>query len=293
MIDWHDITAQINTASGLTLNASVVKSVGGGSINSAYLLGEPNQGVFVKTNRPNQLGMFLAEAAGLASLSEANAIAVPTVYCTGKTRGVAFIAMQALKIGRAKTASKQQFGSQLAAMHRFQKQRFGAAINNTIGYTQQVNTWHDNWFTFWRENRLNFQLDLAKNNGAAAALIDNGFDLSERFEVLFDSTPKAACLHGDLWQGNWGFDESGQPLIFDPAHYFGDRETDIAMTKLFGRASDDFYAAYQDAYPLRPDYAIRETFYNIYHILNHYNLFGGGYADQAQKMIQSVLSEIR
>lgn len=292
MIQWHEITTQIQQACGLNVNSKLVKSVGGGCISTAFLVGDQNQQVFVKTNPLSLLGMFEAEAAGLKTMAQAKAILIPEAYCTGLSGETAFIAMQAINMRSAQHHSNREFGAQLASLHRYQKSRYGAALDNTIGATLQPNQWSDDWFKFWREQRLGFQLKLAKHNNAPIALIDDGLKLGEKMELLFDKTPKAACLHGDLWNGNWGFDKTGAPLVFDPAHYFGDRETDIAMTTLFGRAHPDFYAAYQNAYPLSDNYATRETFYNIYHILNHYNLFGGGYAAQAHDMILRLLSEL-
>ena len=293
MINWQDICKQIQLASGLKLGSHHTQNVGGGCINAAYLIGDDRQQVFVKTNQKSMQQMFEAEAAGLQTMAQAKAILVPEVYCVGSSGNTAFIAMQAIRFGHDKANSYRDFGLQLAKLHRYQKSRYGADIENTIGSTPQPNHWTENWFEFWREQRLGFQLNLAKQNRAPVTLIDDGFELAEKMQQLFDQAPAAACLHGDLWNGNWAFDPNGVPVIFDPAHYFGDRETDIAMTKLFGRAQPDFYAAYHDAYPLSDNYTTRETFYNVYHILNHYNLFGGGYAEQAHRMIQSLLSELK
>lgn len=292
MINWREICNQIQQVCSLRLDSHLIQNVGGGCINAAYLVGNEQQRVFVKTNQQSMLKMFEAEAKGLNTMALAEAILVPEVYCVGSSENTAFIAMQAFNFGHGKTHSYRDFGVRLANLHRFQQSRFGADVDNTIGSTPQYNQWMENWFDFWREHRLGFQLDLAKHNRAPIGLIDDGFKLAEKMEQLFDDTPAAACLHGDLWNGNWAFNQNGQPVIFDPAHYFGDRETDIAMTKLFGRAHADFYAAYHDAYPLSDNYTTRETFYNTYHILNHYNLFGGGYAEQAHRMIKNLLSEL-
>lgn len=292
MINWLAICNQIQQVSGLRVDSNFIQSVGGGCINSAYIVGKQKQRVFIKTNRQSMLQMFKAEARGLNTMALAEAILVPEVICVGTRENIAFIAMQAFSFGHDKTHSYRNFGLQLAKLHRYQQPRFGAETDNTIGSTPQHNRWMDNWFDYWREHRLGFQLNLAKQNRASIALIDDGLVLAEKMEQLFDQPPTAACLHGDLWNGNWAFNRNGQPVIFDPAHYFGDREADIAMTKLFGRAPADFYAAYHDSYPLNDNYTTRETFYNVYHILNHYNLFGGGYAEQAHRMIQGLLSEL-
>ena len=293
MTIWPSIVEQIQHASGLSLDPGQVNSVSGGCINSAYLLGSKNDRVFIKINRAEQLSMFEAEAAGLAAMAEAGAIYIPAVFCTGTSGDKAFIAMQAITLGPPKHDSYREFGFQLAAMHRHHESRYGASLDNTIGSTPQPNNWSTSWFDFWRKHRLGYQLALAEKNRAPTSLIDAGSELNACFEALFETPPEASCLHGDLWSGNWGFDQDGRPVLFDPAHYFGDREADLAMTDLFGGPPADFYRAYDEVYPLQAGSPLRKTFYNIYHVLNHYNLFGGGYATQANNMIQNVLSELR
>lgn len=293
MSNWPDIIDQIQQNTGLTIDSRHLSPVTGGCINTAYLLGIGKQQVFIKTNCRNRLKMFEAEAEGLCQIANARAVRVPEVLCTGVSEDTAFIAMQAIQFSAPVTSSYRNFGQQLAALHHHRESRYGASLDNTIGSTPQTNSWSDDWCQFWRDHRLGFQLDLARRNHAPAALIDDGLRLRDECKSLFKHKPKASCLHGDLWQGNWAFDHTGLAVIFDPAHYFGDRETDIAMTTLFGRAPVDFYAAYHSAYKLDDGYSVRETFYNIYHILNHYNLFGGGYATQAHNMVQNVLSELR
>jgi len=294
MINWPHICDDLESKIGFSVDAQHITTVGGGCINSAYFVGQVPHQVFFKTNHISKLDMFKAEASGLTELATTKAILTPAVFSTGNHNDTAYIALQALSLsGVGHRHQYRKFGHQLAMLHRSQASQFGAEINNTIGTTPQVNTWHKDWLTFWRNNRLEFQLALALKNNAPSTMIDDGYNLSERMGALFDQPPAPACLHGDLWQGNWGFTQTGEVAIFDPAHYYGDRETDIAMTTLFGRAHPDFYAAYHDTYPLRPNYTTRETFYNLYHILNHYNLFGGGYANQAHQMILHTLSEIR
>jgi len=177
-------------------------------------------------------------------------------------------------------------------MHRIWHGQYGWTQNNTIGMTPQQNSWMDNWITFWRDNRLGFQLDLAARHGAPGALLRKGEHLMSELAVFFSADqPKPSLLHGDLWGGNWAADPQGHPVVFDPAVYYGDRETDLAMTELFGGFSDDFYAAYREIYPTDEGYATRKTLYNLYHVLNHFNLFDGGYAAQAERMMDILLSE--
>jgi protein-ribulosamine 3-kinase len=293
MNDWPDILKQIQQSTGLSPDLQYIRRVSGGSINSSFVVGSDALQIFVKINHRKHLEMFKAEAAGLSAIENTGTILSPAVLCTGHCNTASFIAMRAIKLQRnVAPANYRAFGQQLAALHRCQQSRFGVNLDNTIGTTLQRNTLSVNWFKFWRTYRLGFQLKLAHENNAPLALIEDGQRLNENFEALFDAPPKASCLHGDLWRGNWGFDESGAAVVFDPAHYFGDRETDIAMTTLFGRAPADFYAAYAAAYPLREGFTNRAAFYNLYHILNHFNLFGGSYANQAHKIILTLLSEL-
>ena len=185
-------------------------------------------------------------------------------------------------------------GEGLAAMHRISREQYGWFRDNTIGSTPQDNTQSDDWIEFWQVHRLQFQLDLAARKGAAGRLLSQGEKLLVGLPVLFDSyVPEASLLHGDLWSGIYAFTQAGEPTIFDPGVYYGDREADLAMTELFGGFGSDFYAAYNNAWPLDDGYRSRKKLYNLYHILNHFNMFGGGYERQAQEMMDSLLSELR
>jgi fructosamine-3-kinase len=178
-------------------------------------------------------------------------------------------------------------------MHHHTQARYGWQRDNTIGSTPQENSLSDDWATFWRVHRLEFQLRLAQQHGASSRLIDRGMQLAEQTADFFTTwTPPASILHGDLWSGNWGADAQGRPVIFDPAVYFGDHETDLAMMTLFGHPGRSFFAQYHDVFPIDDGFAVRKTLYNLYHILNHFNLFGGGYAQQAEGMIAQLLGEL-
>jgi fructosamine-3-kinase len=178
-------------------------------------------------------------------------------------------------------------------MHRCESGRFGWHRDNTIGSTPQINDPSDDWITFYRDHRLGFQYQLAADHGYGE-LMPSGQQLMDCLDQFFaDYKPRASLLHGDLWSGNYAIDQNGQPVIFDPAVYYGDREADLAMTELFGGFSARFYAAYNDAYPLDAGYKVRKNLYNLYHILNHLNLFGGGYLGQAERMTRQLLSEVR
>jgi fructosamine-3-kinase len=183
-------------------------------------------------------------------------------------------------------------GRELAAMHRVTRPLFGWDRDNTIGSTRQPNGPEEDWQVFWGRNRLGFQLDLAARNGYGGRLRSEGERLLDALPALLEHAPVPSLLHGDLWGGNMGFDREGHPVVFDPAVYYGDREADLAMTELFGGFGGDFYAAYREAWPLGPGYRTRKVLYNLYHVLNHLNLFGGGYLGQARGMVGELLAEV-
>jgi fructosamine-3-kinase len=293
-MDWYQVAKQISDATGKSFSVASHRSVGGGCINSAYVLSGGDVEYFVKLNSASQLDMFVAEAAGLDEISAANAVRVPKPVCYGTANGQAYLVMENLHMGGGGgRAAMQQFGHQLAAMHRDTQSQFGWRRDNTIGSTPQPNDLTDEWLQFWRAHRLGFQLQLAKRHGCRKSLLDKGERLMADMGGLFaDHDPQPSLLHGDLWSGNYGITQDGEPVIFDPAVYFGDREADLAMTELFGGFGRTFYDAYNEAWPLDPGYRVRKTFYNLYHILNHFNLFGGGYAGQAESMTDALLSEL-
>jgi fructosamine-3-kinase len=235
--------------------------------------------------------MFEAERDGLLELAAAGEICVPQPLLAGIADGQAYIVMEGLALGGQ--GSPSQLGQELAALHRHTHERFGWYRDNTIGATHQDNTPHYDWLQFWRERRLGAQLEMAKRNGAPRGLLQQGERLLDSFPRLFDGyTPVPSLLHGDLWSGNHAFVSSGEPVIFDPAVYYGDREAELAMTELFGGFGSEFYAAYNEAWPLDPGYRVRKSLYNLYHVLNHFNMFGGGYGRQADAMVGRLLAQL-
>lgn len=291
--DWQQIGKQIELAIEQPFLITQTRSVSGGCINSAYILQGKSNCYFIKLNQSHLLSMFQAEFAGLEELARSNTVKVPQPIVTGVLADNAFLVLEMVSLVSGNSQTDQLLGHQLAALHKIQQTHFGWQQNNTIGSTEQINHASDNWITFWRENRLGYQLRLAEKNGYAGKLTRSGEKLSESLACFFSNyTPHASLLHGDLWSGNAAVTDQGSPVIFDPACYYGDREADIAMTELFGGFGSSFYTAYNESYPLHPDYHNRKTLYNLYHILNHLNLFGEGYLHQAQNMIDSLLSEI-
>ncbi|MCL5059372.1 MAG: fructosamine kinase family protein [Candidatus Thermoplasmatota archaeon] len=306
----NELAAAISRSSGLPFTAQDTRAMHGGDISEAFTLSDGARTFFVKTQSGARLAMFEAEAAGLAELAAADAVRVPQVLCHGIAAGQAYLVLEYLPLKPHGDAVL--LGRQLAQQHRVGAAQFGGARDNWIGATPQPNACMNDWVDFWREQRLGFQLRLAAGNGYGGTLRRDGEALMARLDGFFAGyRPVPSLLHGDLWGGNHGFLDDGSydlscpsghrksespcgaPVIFDPAVYYGDRECDLAMSELFGGFAPDFYAAYREAWPLDPGYAVRRTLYNLYHILNHANLFGGGYAAQAHRMMAQLLAELR
>jgi fructosamine-3-kinase len=200
-------------------------------------------------------------------------------------------------------AGEATFGVALARLHATTAPAFGWARDNFIGASPQRNGWDADWGRFFRERRLRAQFELLRAGGGAgtdgptrAALLERGERLLPRVATLLAGHAPAApaLLHGDLWAGNWLVNRrDGRPYTFDPAAYFGDPEADLAMTELFGGFGAAFRAAYLQAWPLSPGFATRRDLYNLYHLLNHANLFGGGYVAQALAVIGRLRAAAR
>ncbi len=291
MTDWHTITDQIHAATGIPFALRHERAIGGGCINRAHRISDGQRTFFVKLNAAARLAMFEAEAAGLRELAAAQAVRVPQPICVGVAGEQAFVVLEWLELSGHVNGA--QVGRQLAQLHRASAAQFGWQRDNTIGATPQLNTQTTDWVAFWSEQRLGYQLQLAAAHGDGGQLQTSGEQLRLALPALLDHQPQPSLLHGDLWGGNLGALANGQPVIFDPAVYYGDREADVAMTELFGGFDGAFYAAYREAWPLAAGYATRKILYNLYHVLNHFNLFGGGYLRQAQQMMGQLLAAVR
>ena len=292
MAFWQEVEQSLSATLGSRVRLEVPGAVAGGSINQAFRIDSNEGPFFAKVNTADGLDMFAAEAEGLEELQQSELLRVPTPLAWGVAGQRAFLVLEYLELGGS--GSSAALGDGLAAMHRVTSDRFGWYRDNTIGSTEQRNRHEADWLTFWGENRLRFQLDLAVARGAGGRSMDQGYRLIECLaDFMGGHEPEPSLLHGDLWSGNYAFTHAGEPAIFDPAVYYGDREADLAMTELFGGFSREFYAAYRQAWPLDAGYSTRKKLYNLYHVLNHFNLFGGGYLSQAQGMIDSLSSEIR
>jgi fructosamine-3-kinase len=258
------------------LGVTEAASVSGGCINECFRVRIGASTRFLKVNASRYADAFAAEADGLIALRRAG-MRAPEPIAHGTADGQAYVLMEYLEL-RAE-GDFARLGRALAAMHRKPAERFGWTRDNYIGTTPQANGECDSWAEFWRERRLKPQLELARKNG---------FDLDAEaaMRLLDQHAPRPALLHGDLWSGNAAFTADGEPVVFDPAVYCGDREADLAMTELFGGFPREFYAAYNAAYPLDAGYAERKHVYNLYHLLNHLNLFGRGYLAQVNATLR-------
>lgn len=287
---WSEITNKISQAIEKKFEMCDRRLSSGGCINQTYQLIGEKESYFVKINNPSGLEMLTAEALGLEEIYATETIKVPKPICYGIADNHSYLVLEYLQLSEGNSQSSQSWqlmGKKLAQLHRHQQQtRFGWKINNTIGSTPQINDWEDNWGKFFAEKRIGYQLRLANRKGANFSKIEAIIDLIRN--LLQDRNPHPSPLHGDLWGGNAGVTKEGIPTIFDPAFYYGDRETDIAMTELFGGFPSAFYQGYNQEYPLDTGYQQRKTIYNLYHILNHFNLFGGGYLSQAQSMLRNL-----
>ena len=232
--------------------------------------------------------MFEAEADGLAELREAGEVRVPEVIDCGVLNGQAYIDLERFDLEPTNRDTEALFGEQLARLHRHTQEQFGWFRDNTIGLTPQHNNLSNDWVEFFRVHRLGFQVDLAITNGHGREITDLAGRLARRLGELFDGyEPAASLLHGDLWGGNWGA-VGGQPVMFDPAVYYGDRETDIAMTMVFGGFGKAFYEAYEANWPMAPGHEKRLKLYQLYHILNHLNLFGRSYLGRTIDLMRAL-----
>jgi fructosamine-3-kinase len=291
----HAIDAAIIGAGEKNFATRRILSTAGGSIHQSFVLEGTGQNYFVKTNAGAKLPQFAAEAAGLRLLAASRCVRVPEVICAGVEENTAFLVLEYLALKPATRDGQVRLGHALAAMHAAEVAEAGYGLDhdNFIGATPQVNARSSDWVDFFRERRLRFQLDLAQAKGHGKTLAP-GYALLDKLDRLFAGyAPRPSLLHGDLWSGNAGEMGRDEPVVFDPAVYFGDRESDLAMTELFGGFISAFYAAYDETWARDAGYKVRRTLYQLYHVLNHVNLFGAGYLPQARRMIAALNAELR
>lgn len=270
-----------------------VAPVSGGDISHAARVrlngGQP---VLVKWRTGLPLGLFTAERHGLELLRTANTLRVPKVLAQSEPADgcPAYIVMEWLGRGTVTPQVEEALGQGLAQLHRVTANQYGLEYDNFIGANPQPNPPAGTWIEFFGEHRLGYQAKLAAQNGYLpkhrARLLEK---LQTRLGDWLPALPPASLLHGDLWGGNWLTTNSGEPALIDPAVYYGHREAEIAFTELFGGFSATFYAAYNQAWPLESDYSERKDLYNLYHLLNHLNLFGEGYGGGVDSILREYV----
>ncbi len=290
---------------GLGRSHRVVSSspVSGGCIHNALLLGlADGSSVFLKTSRITSdasagRDIFQREAEGLIALAATDALRIPAVLATGdgsagsEVPGTAFLLLEAVATGRPTGKFFHRFGQQLADLHRLATaDRFGFDHDNYLGATPQPNGWTSDWVDFWAEHRLGHQMRLARQLDLSDTELETRSErLIQRLPDLIGSvTEPPSLLHGDLWSGNFMVGSDGEPVLIDPAAYYGHREAELAMCRLFGGFDPSFFLAYESSWPLEPGARERLDLYQLYHLLNHLNLFGSGYRSQCLAILRRL-----
>ena len=286
----ENICKLLESVYGKEVQIQSILTVGGGCINQASALKLTNgERVFLKQNHHPPKDFFSAEAKGLKLLTQAVGgprIPQPLIWEDS------LLILEYIEESSPGPDFAIHFARSLAELHKISQNSFGLDHDNYIGTTKQKNVPTDNGLDFFRDQRLRFQQELARKTGKLPLSLDNSLSkLCNQLEHYVNiSGEKPALLHGDLWSGNYFSDQHQVPCIFDPAIYFGLRETDLAMTELFGRLPQKFYDAYQEAFPLNPGYDERKDLYNLYHLLNHLNLFGSSYLASIEKLVKRYIS---
>jgi fructosamine-3-kinase len=263
-----------------------ITPVSGGDINAAARVETSAARYFVKWNATSVPHMFEAESRGLQLLADAHALRVPHVIALNVQPPA--LVLEWIELGGSKQLAAEALGRGLARQHRSSVPAYGLDHDNFIGSNPQRNTPARSWIEFYRDRRLGVQRELAQQRGHLtsdrARRLDRVMNQLDRW--IDESVVVPALLHGDLWGGNYLIDAQDQPVLIDPAVYYGDREAEIAFTELFGGFSPRFYAAYHEAWPLDRGYADRRDLYNLYHLLNHLNLFGESYGGSVDAILR-------
>ncbi|KAL4188179.1 hypothetical protein AMTRI_Chr09g22620 [Amborella trichopoda] len=276
---------------GKATKITKISPIGGGCINNAYEYETDSGSFFVKTNRSVGPSMFEGETIGLGAMYATNSIRVPRPFKFGPlARGGSYIILEFIEFGSSRS-NQSVLGRKLAEMHKAGKsdKGFGFRVDNTIGSTSQINTWSTDWISFFSEHRLGYQLKLARDQYGDASIYEKGQRLLKSMPLLFEGIDIEPCLlHGDLWSGNISSDRNGEPVILDPACYYGHNEAEFGMSWCAGFGGA-FYSSYFEVMPKQPGFEQRRDLYMLYHYLNHYNLFGSGYRSSAMSIINNYL----
>ena len=285
MPESNDLHADLCHALGIEATSAHLKRIGGGDSHPAAHLESGDRQWFIKWNTADRLDQFEAELDALRRLSVDGGPTLPVGIAAGSNGTQAWLITEWLDFQPRGDAPA--LGRRLARLHRESQEQFGWPAGNHLGATRQDNRPHGSWPEFWWSRRLAPQVDLARGSGLTLGVDDE--TLRAASAQLLRHNPCPALVHGDLWGGNHAYLTDGSPAIFDPAPYFGDRETDLAMMRLFGGFDPLVFEAYESAWPLPPGASERLSLYQLYHLLNHYNLFGSGWADRVVQALSTVL----
>jgi len=286
---WQAITQQLSDTLMFQFDPVEKIKLNGGDISQCYMISDGKERYFIKLNDREFLPVFEAETQNLHALRESDSVYVPEHVLTGCTKDHAFIILNYFLTKPLDDPKiSHQFGIQLAKLHQWGDQKeYGFDVDNYIGNIVQPNNWTKKWSQFFAEQRIGWQLQLMHEKGIELVNIGDFVEVIK--QRLANHTPRPSLLHGDLWNGNVANCPLGA-ICYDPATYWGDRECDIAMTELFGGFQPEFYQGYESVLPLDFGYGERKDIYNLYHILNHYNHFGGHYLGEAEQLIKKILS---
>ena len=287
---WQALQQEIHALLGREYNITERQQLSQRAHQFGYRISDGKLPLFVKVRPIEDKDILVTEAFSLVELGRFGPLRVPEVIGLGQSPRYSFLLTEYLAIQPPGRFGWQRLGEGLAALHQRQDQAmYGFDEDNFIGDTPQRNGWHKHWHRFFSEQRLGYLLDTLASQQRPIA--DTDAVIAAASQLLKHHLPSPALLHGDLWRGNLGFVHD-QPVIFDPACYYGDREADIAMTELFGRFEPDFYAAYDDALPLAEDYESRRSVYNLYHLLNHALIFADPFEEQAANAARHLLERV-
>ena len=290
---WNTLTQLLSDTLNSPFTLAHKQQLTNSSADHLFKISDGQQQFFVKVAPLASLERLECEAADLELLTKESMFMVPDCLLTGTTLEYSFNVLEWLDLAphtdQAKELGWRHMGEYLAQLHEKHEQgMFGNERDNFIGITAQPNCWHKKWDVFFSEDRIGWQLQLLAEKGFYFCDIDEF--VSQIKDALHHHHIRPSLLHGDFWRGNVGF-HGGVPCVYDPACYYGDREVDIAMSRFFGAFPDTFYDAYQSVYPLSEGYEQRERIYNLYHVLNHANIFAGHYLTQAKETIDKVIEE--
>jgi protein-ribulosamine 3-kinase len=289
---WDAIENSIQRGFDKEFSVSFTQPVAGGDISQAYIVSDQRKNYFVKINSLDFLDNFQQEATGLKFLQQCYHFVVPQVIGLGSANQQSYLILDYLKLNSF--GDEKRFAESLAALHQITTKQFGFETNNYIGKNPQLNRWSTSWADFFIDYRLQPQFEmLFQKKSITQELQVTKQKLEELltrcFSILNQHSPLPSLVHGDLWQGNFSYSHLGNPVIFDPACYFADSEVDLAMLELFGSPSSEFYTTYYRLQPRKTGYQIRKKIYNLYHLLNHANLFGTAYTGQVKIAVDEIL----